>query len=383
MYKLIVVDDETVIRRGLVHGNPWESWGFTIVGQAEDGLDAIQKIEEQQPDVVLTDIRMPKYDGIQLMEYLNAYFPEIKIIILSGYSDFEYMNKSIKNNVFDYLLKPTQEEDFIELFSRLKEKLDSEKEEKASIKELEWAQQLLHLNASLMGVTKLTDEELTWIPSEGVVTLWTAEKDQCAQVFQWLVNERKKDEKVFYQILPELVIGICKEYPKKLFETIQAKYPTLSVGVSQPFVEQNYEQGYKEAKEALDQSRYIGSGQWIMSESLVKNNVSPLVQEIVHIIDDEYTLHDFSLDYVSEKVGKTSAYISKIFKKETGYKFTAYITKKRMKKACEMLENISIKVYEISEAVGYGDTSAFIKVFRKSYGVSPSEYREQHRESML
>lgn len=377
MYKLIVVDDEAVIRNGLVHGNPWNTWGFEIVGQASDGLEAIEIIKEQAPDVVLTDIRMPKYDGVQLMEYLNANYPSIKIVILSGYSDFEYLNKSIKNNVFDYLLKPTQEEDFIDLFSRLKQKLDEDNAEKAYIKELEWAQQLMKLNSYLMGITTFTSEEMKWIPEKGFVTLWTMEKDKREKAFSQLKNKNQKLQSVFYQIFPEILIGISKQSPKELFEQMQNNYPTLSVGVSQEFEEKNYYLAYQEAKEALEQTRYTGSGQWIAYETLASANLSPLAQEILHIVTEEYNNNIISLDYIGERVDKTPSYISKVFKKEIGYNFTTYITKKRMEKAKEMLQDISIKVYEIGEELGYADPSTFIKVFRKTYGMSPNEYREQ------
>lgn len=377
MYSLIVVDDEAVIRNGLVNGNPWQEWGFEIVGQACDGLEAIDVIEQKTPDVVLTDIRMPKYDGVQLMEYLNTNYPAIKIVILSGYSDFEYLNKSIKNNVFDYLLKPTQEEDFIELFSRLKHKLDEEHAEKAYIKELEWAQQLMKLNSYLMGITTFTSEEMKWIPEKGVVTLWTMEKDKRDEAFRHLKNKNQKLQSVFYQILPEMVIGISAQSPRHLFEQMQVSYPSLSVGVSDVFEGKNYYPAYQQAKEALEQTRYTGSGQWIAYGTLANANLSPLAQEILHIVTEEYNNNIISLDYIGERVDKTPSYISKVFKKEIGYNFTTYITKKRMEKAKEMLKDISYKVYEIGEALGYADPSTFIKVFRKTYGMSPNEYREQ------
>jgi two-component system response regulator YesN len=376
MYKLIVVDDEAVIRKGLVNGNPWNAWGFEIVGQAADGIEAIEEIQNKKPEVVLTDIRMPKYDGVQLMEYLNTNYPEIKIIILSGYSDFEYLNKSIKNNVFDYLLKPTLEEDFIDLFSRLKTKLDEEKSEKEYIKELEWAQQLMKLNSYLMGISTFTHEEMTWIPKEGIVTLWTMEKENREEAFDQLKANNLKSQTVFYQILPETVIGISAEKPRQLFRHMQKKYPSLSVGASTKFGDKNYYSAYQEAKEALEQTRYTGSGKWIDAESLSNRNISPLVQEILHILSEEYKSNVVSLDYIGERVGKSPSYISKLFKKEMGYNFTAYITKKRMEKAKEMLQDISYKVYEVGEELGYADPSTFIKVFRKTYGMSPNEYRE-------
>ncbi len=258
------------------------------------------------------------------MEYLNANYPSIKIVILSGYSDFEYLNKSIKNNVFDYLLKPTQEEDFIDLFSRLKQKLDEDNAEKAYIKELEWAQQLMKLNSYLMGITTFTSEEMKWIPEKGFVTLWTMEKDKREEAFSQLKNKNQKLQSVFYQIFPEILIGISEQSPKELFEQMQNNYPTLSVGVSQEFEEKNYYLAYQEAKEALEQTRYTGSGQWIAYETLASANLSPLAQEILHIVTEEYNNNIISLDYIGERVDKTPSYISKVFKKRLDIIYNVY-----------------------------------------------------------
>ena len=126
MYQLLIVDDEEDIRRGMARGIPWNEWGFEVAGQAENGEEAVRIIGEKHPDVVLSDIRMPKMDGIELMQYLHENNPEIKIIILSGYNDVEYLNMAIRNQVTEYLLKPTDIDEFETLFHRLKEKLDEE-----------------------------------------------------------------------------------------------------------------------------------------------------------------------------------------------------------------------------------------------------------------
>lgn len=136
MYKLIIVDDETNIRQGIAESIPWAEWGFSITGQASNGLEAIRLIKQEKPDVVLSDIRMPKMDGVELMKYLHQNYPEIKIIILSGYNDIEYLNMSIKNRVTEYLLKPTNLEEFRVLFARLRRNLDHEYSQRQEFEKL-------------------------------------------------------------------------------------------------------------------------------------------------------------------------------------------------------------------------------------------------------
>lgn len=126
MYKLMIVDDEQSIRGGMANSIPWNDWGFEVTAQAADGIEALEKIKENKPDVVLSDIRMPRMDGVELMQALNKDYPEIKIIILSGYSDFEYLNNAIKNNIAEYLLKPTDIDEFEDVFKRIRMRMDNE-----------------------------------------------------------------------------------------------------------------------------------------------------------------------------------------------------------------------------------------------------------------
>ena len=134
MYKLIIVDDEQSIRNGMANGIPWNDWGFEVIGQASDGLEALELVENERPDVVLSDIRMPRMDGVELMQRLHKDYPDVKVIILSGYSDFEYLNTAIKNSVTEYLLKPTDIDEFEETFKNLKKRIDSEREHSDELK---------------------------------------------------------------------------------------------------------------------------------------------------------------------------------------------------------------------------------------------------------
>ena len=106
IFHLMIVDDETTIRKGLTQVVNWEAIDCIIQDTASDGLEAIEKLKENPVDIIITDIRMPESDGLDLAKYVMEHYPEIKVIILTGYADFEYAKHAIKYNVSDFLLKP-------------------------------------------------------------------------------------------------------------------------------------------------------------------------------------------------------------------------------------------------------------------------------------
>ena len=96
MYKIMIADDEANVREGIRDNLNWHELGFEVVGDFENGREVIQAVAELQPDVVLTDINMPFVDGLEVTRYLFENFPQTKVIILTGYDDFEYAQQALK-----------------------------------------------------------------------------------------------------------------------------------------------------------------------------------------------------------------------------------------------------------------------------------------------
>ena len=107
MIKVLIVDDEYIMRQGLKYMINWEQEGFEIVGEATNGAEALQCIEALAPQIIICDIVMPQLDGVDFSEAVHRMYPRIQTIILSGYDKYEYVRHTLINGVVDYILKPT------------------------------------------------------------------------------------------------------------------------------------------------------------------------------------------------------------------------------------------------------------------------------------
>lgn len=128
--KVFLVEDESVVREGLRDNIPWQQFGYQFVGEAGDGEMALPLIRKTKPDVLITDIKMPFMDGLSLSHIVGQEFPEMKIIIISGYDDFEYARQAIQEGVEQYLLKPITRRALQKTLTEVKEKIESEQEQK-------------------------------------------------------------------------------------------------------------------------------------------------------------------------------------------------------------------------------------------------------------
>lgn len=133
MYKLVLAEDEEDVREGVIGQIDWEGYGFEIVEQAENGREAADAIDRLLPDVVVTDIQMPFMNGLQLAEWIRSHHPNTKIIILTGYDEFEYAQKAIKLQIDEYILKPFSSQELIEVLLKVRATIEAEIAEKENV----------------------------------------------------------------------------------------------------------------------------------------------------------------------------------------------------------------------------------------------------------
>lgn len=128
MTKIVVIDDETVVRNGIVLETDWESIGCEVVGEASNGVEGLEVIEKYHPDIIISDIRMPVMDGLEMLKNLREKGNNAYVIFLSAYNDFSYAKEAIKYIASDYILKPFSEGELEEAITNVKEKIMKKRE---------------------------------------------------------------------------------------------------------------------------------------------------------------------------------------------------------------------------------------------------------------
>ena len=133
--KVFLVEDEMVIRNGIVKSINWEKEGYRLVGEASDGELAYPMILKEKPDILLTDIKMPFMDGLELSRLVKQELPDTKILIFSGYDEFEYAKEAIRIGVTEYLLKPVPSEQLLEVMRRISKQIEQDREEREILRQ--------------------------------------------------------------------------------------------------------------------------------------------------------------------------------------------------------------------------------------------------------
>lgn len=144
MYKIMIVDDEAIVRQGIKSSIQWNEHGFELIGDYVNGRDALEAIEIQKPDLVLSDIYMPFMDGLELTRQIQIHYPYIKVIILTGYDNFDYVQQALRLKAFDFIIKPITANELRILLDKVKSVMDEEKEQHEDMSRLQ-----IQLNQSL------------------------------------------------------------------------------------------------------------------------------------------------------------------------------------------------------------------------------------------
>ncbi|MFD0693503.1 response regulator [Paenibacillus sp. GCM10027628] len=362
MHKLLLVDDDYITREGLRDLIDWKSLGIKIAGEAEDGAEALRIARTIVPDLVITDVVMPGMDGIKLVEALKIEHPDLMVIMISAHQDIQYVKASIKLDAIDYLLKPFNREEMMQVVGKVIGRMEKEREYKR-----------LKDDISHYYVDSTVPTELTIIVDlrERIVKLTGS------GLTETLIDELKQffASIRLYKMDSILILAIlCSELLIKAFRSAAA-----IIG----------HEAAKEMQDSLQQFRMMQSStqietfvfekllhiEQIVNES--RNNKSRKVIRIVEAIIRKSYNQNLTIQQLAEEVYMSAGHLQGLFKKETGQTINEYITMVRLEKAQELLRDPAIRIYEVANLVGYQDTYYFTKIFKKLVGVIPVQFRER------
>jgi len=376
VYKLVLVEDESIIRENIKKSIEWSKYGYEFCGEAANGEQALEVIEEVIPDVVITDIRMPFMDGIELSRICKTLYPKMKILILSGYMEFSYAKEAIGIGVYDYLIKPITPMKLIKTLLKLKEVLDNEQEEKRIIQLLKEEMKSIE-NRAINDSTVLCARDLM------------SEKEREQQFIEFLrcgqlenVNEfvdtyvSEQNSKAFSSVLYCAYFGI-----KIATECIRAieEYGGVAESVYPDFNNINeYVKKFVNVDQIINEMKKLVSAVIEYRDKTIDSGAL-IVEEAKKYIETHINDPDLNLNEVANHVALSPNYFSYIFKKVTGDTFIKYVTATKIEFAKELLKTTKMSTAEVAERVGYSDTNYFISVFRRICGITTREYRRKYQ----
>lgn len=282
MCKLLIAEDENKSRKAMRESIDWESLGILEVREASNGLEALNIAAEFNPQIIITDIKMPEMDGIELSKKILELNSDVHIIITTAYNDPSYLHSAIKLKAVDYILKPIN---ISELVSAVKSAIN--------------------------------------------------------------LYRQNQEQKFFKKETGNIIEKNMPKYRDEFYDFIVSRNVNPQL----------------ETATVADISR-------LSRDSL-------LIDSIKKMVECSYNNVDLSVKSIADKIMYTSAYVCMIFKSNTGCTLNDYLTLYRIKKAKELLGNVTLKLYDVSSAVGFNDENYFSKVFKKYEGVTPIEYRKR------
>ena len=412
IYTVVVADDEDVLREAVCTMVPWAELGFSLAGSASNGLDALQLVEKLEPDLLLTDIRMPFISGIELARQVREVRPATNIAFLSGYDDFTYAQQAIQYNIISYMLKPLTIEGLGRELRAIREKIDAqyalfrksspvggeqrrraamvmplvldEYAEPAGEAQLEaYAREagLLRDGADrpcyTVMVSTLQDED----GANCTTPAFAASVDRLAAKYLRSVSFFSGGKVVTLLLgnpsdFEEYLHILADEIPQMAQRALDAR---CRVGVSRMLRSLGDLHGaYREAVEALRQGDSSeGGARFIRDLAPAARGGELLCRRALEVMDQRYMDAALSLVSLSDMLDVSPNHLSACIKKYAGDTFINLLIRRRMEAARELVTGTGLKLQEVARRCGYTDQHYFSYCFKKYCGESPNAMRRR------
>ena len=397
-YKVMLVEDEQIIREGFETFVDWDGLGFEIVASLSDGREALQYLENNTVDLIITDIEMTFVSGLALAKYIYEKELPVKVVVLTAYPSFDYLSECMKYKVENYILKTASSIEIEEKLRVVCKQIEYERKKNEQNTKLEsWASDIvLFLKERFM--TKLfagydnREDLILDVKRSGIdinlldttsVRLYSVEfPNGIANItrygydgFRNVIHnffDAYKSSVPFFYLIGEAVYALelqmndidIKDMEKEFFDLFKveinikkiAEFNNIFDVSASKITDLNLNLSKNDKK---DESRHY------------------IINSAVSYINDNIS-DGISLEKVAEKIYVSPEYLSRLFKKEIGMNFKEYLIDCKMAKAMELLKDPQYKVYEISKMIDYRTVGFFSKVFQKYTGLTPTEYRRKN-----
>ena len=392
MYSILIIDDEPIVKIALRSILPWEEHGFSICGTASNGLEALPLINQHHPDVIITDLKMPGMDGLELIRILKEQGYPGEILVLSNYEDFDSVRSALLLGAADYLLKiKIQPDTLLACLNKTVEKLKDRRPELFS----ETPQTKTENTGDLLleffqGDTSLgdfllehKDARLGFMENSCAVCYVTFEKFLSNEAFSISGNLLRDMILDAVQGFLQPYILVLSDY-SALVVFSQAELSGSEIKVEQ-LVKKLYnrftmyqsfapDMPYQEALENYEEARSVFR-EFSSNEGHYKADVAKTLE----YMETNY-MHRLTLSSISANVNLSSSYLCRIFKSEVGTSITNYLNNLRVRKAATLIKENTLSMKEISSMVGIDDQLYFSRLFKKCMGISPSEYGKKYHQ---
>lgn len=376
MYKAFVVDDEPYVLEGLRIMIPWDETGFEICGETCNAQDALVKIEELRPHLLITDIRMPSKSGLELINEVRKLDVDIEFVILSGYSEFSYAQEAMRYGVSYYLLKPIDREEMVSVLKKIKNKLDS-----TFLKEYGFTEQEIENFRKSRSLQENNDNTAGESKKEFWNFSWDDFDEEMARSLQLMnyQDSMKLIDKLFDYIesrdmnllQARIIVSSC------IYHILQVAYQrNIKLNIVLP-KDINEELSLSELKELI--TGILAETINLMLENRQRNSRDYLYR-VKSFIDNNYN-SDLKVSSLAKMEFMDAGYLGETFTKQFGCSINEYINRVRINKAIELIRTTDMKLNDISFMVGYKNYNNFFANFKKFTNKVPTKYYEQYSGS--
>lgn len=420
MLSMLIIDDEYLVRKGLQTTIDWPSLGIHIVDEASNGKQGFEMVKKYEPDILMTDIKMPLMDGLELMKEVHKTYPNTAIIVLSGFDEFNYAKKAMNYGAMAYLLKPLNNSDIIKTINKIVQELKVRKskanyqhklqkeitsikrqflldlifgdiQDQALIKEkseflqipLDMSNQIivsisidhrkeLYHSMSLTEQKNLNEEIELYINQNLLLSSHFYGILLSIKTFKWCVilQLSSKDNYETSRTIDAMCSSFFQHFDEDLY--------TFSIGISnRTHVITEIHDAYTKALSAGAHKLLHNKNSVTFYSNIYDNKYRKEITDAILYISNHY-MDNLNSTIIAEKLHISNSHIMRLFKKELGITFNDYLTDYRMNVAMELLDKSLDKIYEISYKVGYTDVKYFSQLFKKNTGYTPREYRKRY-----